>query len=78
MSESIKLNLSRLGLTIAILTGVGAFGSAWVVLPTRVSAHDIAISKLEGAHNELNKELLRVRVLLERIDERTVRIEKKP
>lgn len=69
MSDAVKLNLAKVGVTVGLLSGLAGLFGAWVVIPYRMDAAEQHIRQLsaeaKGDHE-----------MLTRIDERTARIEK--
>ena len=69
MSEEVKLNLTRIGVVLGVLAGTAAIFGTFFVLPYRMAAAEKAIQSVQD-RAETDHDLI------QRIDERTMRIEK--
>lgn len=69
MSETVKRRLEVMTLIIAVVSGLGAFFGAFVLLPYRMDAAEKAIVEVQGERKS-------DRELLVRVDERTARMER--
>ena len=69
MSDQVKLNIARFGLLVGILSGLAGLFGAWFVLPYRMSAAEQAIKDVQSQGYADHS-------LLQRIDERTERMER--
>lgn len=69
MSDAVKLSLTRLGVIVGVISGLAGLFSAWFILPYRMAAAETAIKAVqEQAYTDHS--------LLQRIDERTARMER--
>jgi hypothetical protein len=69
VSDDVKLSLTKAGIVIGLLAGLAGLLGAWFVLPYRVSA-------AENAIREVQTQARTDHDLIQRIDERTARMEK--
>lgn len=69
MSDQVKLNLVKFGVGLGIVSGLAGLLGAWFVLPYRMSAAEQAIKEVQSQSYTDHS-------LLQRIDERTARMER--
>jgi uncharacterized membrane protein len=69
MSDDIKVSLTRIGMVLGVLAAVAALFGTFVILPYRMDAAEKSIKAIQDK-TEVDHDLL------QRIDERTARIEK--
>lgn len=69
MSEELKLNLSRIGLVVGVVSGLSGLLGAFVLLPYRINAAESEIRQMKTEARADHE-------LLVRIDERNERMEK--
>ena len=69
MSDQMKVSLARVGFVLGILSGLAGLFGAWFVLPYRMSAAESEI-------REVKSQSYADHSLLQRIDERTERMER--
>jgi hypothetical protein len=70
MSDQLRLNLTRFGVVIGIASGLAGLFGAWFILPYQMSAAEKAIKELQDQSYTDHS-------LLQRIDERTERMEQR-
>jgi hypothetical protein len=70
MSDQLRLNLTRFGITVGIISGLAGLFGAWFILPYRMSAAEQAIKDVQSQGYADHS-------LLQRIDERTARMEQR-
>lgn len=76
MSDSNKRKLEMLALLVAVISGIGAFFGAFVLLPYRMQAAEKAIEAVQTERKTDRELLIRVDVRTERMEKALDRIAK--
>ena len=69
MSEQIRLNMTRIGIVVAILGGLAGLISAGMAVPNAIATHGRDIASHDVRISSLERQLAESRELLVRIDE---------